>query len=142
MDLSPGSMKKRGLVVTTLMYQMEPNQYVDIGTPIQDILNNLQSSAPSLAHAAFVADGEYELYILAVPYQQFAYCDTHLIFDLRARQWFVWQPTSGSQSLLYNVTQAAVPQWLFIDGAGSNLNIYGANYLTDSGVSFPLTATT
>ena len=122
--------------------QSDFNTYVDIGTPIQDILNKLQPTAPSLAHAAFVADGEYELYILAVPYQQSTYCDTHLVFDLRARQWFVWQPAGGSLSLLYNVTQLAVPQWLFINGSSTAINIYASSATTDNGTAFNTTATT
>lgn len=122
--------------------QSDFNTYVDIGNPVQDILNNLQSTAPTLAHAAFVADGEYDLYILAVPYKQSTYCDTHLVYDLRHRQWFVWQPAGGSLSLLYNVTQAAVPQWLFINGSGSTINIYAASATTDNGTAIPVTATT
>jgi hypothetical protein len=122
--------------------QSDFNTYVDIGTPIQDILNKLQSTATTLAHAAFVADGEYELYILAVPYLQSTYCDTHLVFDLRARQWFVWQPAGGSLSLLYNVTQQAVPQALFIPGAANAINLYSTTATTDNGISIPVTATT
>lgn len=122
--------------------QSDFNTYVDIGTPIQDILNNLQSTAPSLAHAAFVADGEFDLYILAVPYQQSTYCDTHLVFDLRNRQWYVWQPANGSFSLLYNVTQQAIPQWLFINGFGSAINQYAQTATTDNGTAIPVTATT
>jgi len=123
--------------------QSDFNTYVDIGTPIQNILNNLQSTAPSLAHAAYVADGEYDLYILAVPYQESTYCDVHLVFDLRARQWSVWYPAFGSLSLLYNVTQQAVPQWLFIGGLGANgIWIYSSTATTDATVIIPVTATT
>lgn len=111
--------------------QSDFNTYVDIGTPVQNILNNLQSTAPSLAHAAYVADGEYDLYILAVPYTQSTYCDTHLVFDLRARQWFVWQPAGGSLALMYNVTQAAASQWLFINAAYGGINIYSPSYVYD-----------
>jgi hypothetical protein len=122
--------------------QSDFNTYVDIGTPVQDILNAQQPTAPLLAHAAYVADGEYDLYILAIPYKQSTYCDTHLVFDLRARQWFVWQPAGGSLSLMYNVTQAALSQWLFINGSGLDLNIYGSTYLNDGGTTIPVTATT
>jgi hypothetical protein len=121
--------------------QSDFNTYVDIGTPIQDILNALQPTAQSLAHAAFVADGEFELYILAVPYLQSTYCDTHLVFDLRARQWFVWQPAGGSTSLLFNITQAGAPQWLFLNSSNA-INIYNANAITDNGVTIPVSATT
>ncbi len=122
--------------------QSDFNTYVDIGTPVQNILNALQPTAQSLAHAAFVADGEYDLYILAVPYLQSSYCDTMLVFDLRARQWFVWQPAGGSISLLYNVTQAAVPQWLFLSGLGNVLNIFAQSATTDNGAIIPVTAQT
>jgi hypothetical protein len=122
--------------------QSDFNTYVDIGTPVQDILNNLQSTAPLLAHASFVADGEYELYILAVPYRQSTYCDTQLVFDLRTRQWFTWQPAGGSLSLLYNITQTAIPQWLFINGAGNAINIFSSLATTDNGTTIPVTATT
>ena len=122
--------------------QSDFNTYVDVGAPVQDILNNLQPTAASLAHAAFVADGEFELYILAVPYLQSTYCDTHLIYDLRAMKWCVWQPAGGSTSLMYNVTQAAVPQWLFINGASNAINIYNQLAISDAGTPIPVTATT
>lgn len=123
--------------------QSDFNTYVDIGTPVQNILNNLQPSAQTLAHSTYASDGEYEVYILAVPYQQSTYCDTHLVFDLKARQWFVWQPLGGSQSLLFNITQAGVPQWLFLGGTDtSNINIYSPFALTDNGSAIPVTATT
>lgn len=122
--------------------QSDFNTYMDIGHPIQDILNNLQSTAASLAHGAFVADGEFECYILAVPYKQSAYCDTHLVFDLRSRQWFVWEPAGGSLSLLFNINQTGQPQWLFINGAGMKANFYTSTALTDNGVIIPVSATT
>lgn len=122
--------------------QSDFNTYVDIGHPIQDILNSLQPTAATLAHGVFVADGEFDLYILAVPYRQSSYCDTHLVYDLRNRQWFVWQPADGSLSTLFNITAAGVPQWLFIDGTGQNIDIYSSSALTDRGVAIPLTATT
>jgi hypothetical protein len=122
--------------------QSDFNTYVDIGTPIQDILNAIQPTAQTLAHAAYVADGEYDLYILAVPYLQTAYCDLHLVFDLRARQWFVWKPAGGSLALMYNITQAAASQWLFITGAANVINIYDEETVLDNGTLVPLTATT
>lgn len=120
--------------------QSDFNTYVDIGAPIQDILNNLRSTAPTLAHASFVADGEYELYILAVPYTQTNYCDTHLVFDLRHRQWSVWTPANGSLSLGFNINVSGTPQWLFIDGTGTHINIYNSSAITDNGTAIPITA--
>jgi hypothetical protein len=122
--------------------QSDFNTYVDIGTPIQDILNNLQSTAASLAHASFVADGEFELYILAVPYTSSTLCDTHLVFDMRNRQWFVWTPANGSLALLYNVSAQGVPQWLFIGGGGVNIYQYLETDTTDNGETIPMSAKT
>jgi hypothetical protein len=122
--------------------QSDFNTYKDIGTPVQDILNGLQSTAASLAHAAYVADGEYELYILSVPYQQSTYCDTQLVYDLRAAQWCVWTPAGGSLSMLYNVAATGVPQWLFIPGDQEGINIYNAASVTDAGTPIGYTART
>lgn len=122
--------------------QSDFNTYVDIGTPIQDILNSLQPTAQTLAHASFVADGEFELYILSVPYRQSTYCDTHLVFDLRHRQWFVWQPAAGSLSLLFNISQSGAPQWLFLNGTGNQIEIYNSSATTDNGTVIPISATT
>ena len=122
--------------------QSDFNTYVDIGTPVQDILNSLQVTTQSLAHAAFVADGEFELYILSVPYLQSTYCDTMLVFDLRNRQWYVWQIAGGSEALLFNITQGGVPQWLFLNGAGSSLNIFSSGATSDNGTVIPVSAST
>jgi hypothetical protein len=122
--------------------QSDFNTYVDIGSRIQDILNNLKPSAQALAHATFVADGEYDLYILSVPYNQSSYCDLHLIYDMRHQQWCVWQPQNGSLALLYNVTASGAPQWLFISGATGTINRYDPNSRDDNGVVFSAIATT
>lgn len=122
--------------------QSDFNTYVDIGAPIQDVLNSLQPQAQTLAHAAFVASGEYNLYILSVPVNSTTFCDTHLVFDLKARQWFVWKPATGSLALLFNITANGSPQWLFIDGAGANIDQYNSVSPTDGGIAIPVTATT
>lgn len=122
--------------------QSDFNTYVDIGGPIQNILNSIQPQAQTLAHASFVSSGEYALYILSVPLNSTTQCDTHLVFDLKNRQWFVWKPTSGSLALLFNINAAGTPQWIFINGAGLAMNIYGSAFATDAGMAIPVTATT
>jgi hypothetical protein len=122
--------------------QSDFNTYIDVGAPIQDILNNLQSTANTLAHGVFVAQGEYDLFILAVPYLQSTYCDYHLIYDLRHQKWFVWAPSNGSLALQYNVTNAGQPQWLFVDGVQGTLNQYNSNATDDNGTAFNVTLVT
>lgn len=118
------------------------NTYTDIGGAVQDVLNSVQPSAQSLAHGTFVSDGEYDLYILSVPVASSTYCDTQLIYDLRAHMWFVWQPTDGSLAGLYNINISGQPMWLFIDKTGTNLYQYSPTFSSDNGVLFPVTATT
>lgn len=123
--------------------QSDFNTYMDIGAPIQDILNGLKSTAPSLVHASFVATGEYDLYIIAVPSTQTTYCDLHLVYDMRHQKWFVWQPTNGSLALLYNITAAGGTQWLFLQGTtGTAINRYQPTALTDNGTGFTVSAKT
>lgn len=122
--------------------QSDFNSYVDVGSPIQDILNALQPSAQTLAHAMYVADGEFDLYILAVPYLQSTYCDTHLVFDLRHRQWYVWQPAGGSVSMLFNISQVGAPQWFFINSGLHAILQYSSAATTDNGAGIPVEATT
>lgn len=121
--------------------QSDFNTYLDIGQPVQDILNNLKVTAPSLAHASFVSDGEFELYILAVPFNRSDICDTHLVFDLHSRKWFVWQPTNGSVAMLFNITQAGASQWLFVH-KDTDLHKYDRSTPTDVGTIIPCQATT
>lgn len=121
------------------------NTYTDIGWPVQDILNNLQPNAVSLAHAMFVADGEFDLYILAVPVNSTTACDYHLVYDIKNKLWFVWQPTIGSQGMLYNISASGTPQWLFLAGPSGGFNFlyqYQPQVLSDNGTIFPASAQT
>lgn len=89
------------------------NTYRDAGEPVQDILDRINPSAKQNAHAQFFSQGAYDIYILAVPTGTNTYCDTLLVYDLRTQQWQVWQPTDPTSSMLFNVTDAGVTQWLF-----------------------------
>lgn len=116
------------------------NSYHDIGHPIQDILDTINPSAAQSSHAMFVDDGEFDLYILAIPTGSNTSCDTHCIFNMRSQQWVVWTPTNPSLSMLFNVTSTGVPQWLF---AGNTLVYqYLESATNDNGTSFLTTART
>lgn len=116
------------------------NTYIDIGHPVQDILNSVQSTASTLAHAMLVSDGEFDLYILALPVASSTDCDTHLVYDMRSRRWFQWGPNDHSLGALFNITAAGVPQWLFTNG--SSIFQYTSASSTDNGVVIPVTAKT
>lgn len=117
------------------------NTYTDMGAPIQDVLNSINPlTARATAHAMYVSDGEFDIYILALPTGSNTFCDTHCAFDLRKQKWFVWKPTNQSQAMMFNINAAGLPQWLFV--AGSNLMQYNQNTYQDNGVSFQTLAKT
>lgn len=120
------------------------NTYTDIGHPVQDILNQINSSASSLAHAIFYGDGELDLFVLALPVASTTYCDTYLIYDLRAQAWSYWTPANGSLGALYNIDAAGIPQWLFLDGVtgGDTIFQFGSQFTTDNTSLITSTATT
>lgn len=117
------------------------NTYTDMGAPIQDVLNSINPlTARTNAHAMYVSDGEFDIYILAVPTGSNTFCDTHCAFDLRKQKWFVWQPTNQSQAMMFNINASGLPQWLFV--AGSNLMQYKSTTYQDNGVSYQTLAKT
>lgn len=120
------------------------NTYVDIGTPIQDILSSIQVNvAPSLCHGVYFANMQYELYILSVPIFQTTYCDYQLVYDLRHRQWYVWNLAVGSRSMLFNITADGIPQWIFLGGINGAITwLLSSAYTQDDASAITVSATT
>lgn len=116
------------------------NAYHDIGHPIQDVLDSINPAAAQAAHAMFVSDGEYDLYILAIPTGINTACDTHCVFNMRSQMWVIWKPTDPSGAMLFNVSKAGVPQWLF--STAFNIMRYSGTVSTDNGATFVRTAQT
>ena len=116
------------------------NSYQDIGHSIQDVLASINPNAAATSHAMFVSDGEFDLYILAVPTGANTTCDTHLVFNMRSQRWVVWQPNNHSLAMVFNVTAAGLPQWLF--STSGFLYQYRKDAFSDDGVNIPGTAVT
>lgn len=89
------------------------NTYMDLGHKIQDVLNSINPAAAQAAHAMFVQQGPFDLYILAIPTGANTLCDTHCVFNMRDQQWTIWKPSDPSAGMLFNLTAAGTPQWLF-----------------------------
>lgn len=89
------------------------NTYMDLGHKIQDVLNSINPAAAQSAHAMFVQQGPFDLYILAIPTGSNTLCDTHCVFNMRDQQWTIWKPSDPSAGMLFNLTAAGTPQWLF-----------------------------
>lgn len=122
--------------------QSDFNNYLDIGHPVQDVLNSINSSAAITANGVYVSDGEFELYILSIPVNKTNYADVQLVYDLRSQKWVRWNTTDGHAASLFNITAAGIPQWLFVQGSRSFIFQYQATATTDNGTAFPYSATT
>lgn len=105
------------------------NSYVDIGTPIQDVTSGIDLSAATISHAMFVAQGAYDLYILALSTLNTNVCDTVCVLDMRTRKWYVWNLTNPSTAMLFNINSLGQPQWLF--SSGSSMYVFSQNTVQD-----------
>jgi hypothetical protein len=92
------------------------NTYKDIGTPIQDVLDSINDSQASKAHATFYAEGPYDFYVLAIPTGANTEPETLCVYDLRNQTWYVWQPTDKVTAMLHNINSSGTPQWLWTAG--------------------------
>ena len=119
------------------------NVYDDIGHPIQTTLNTINTNvAQSTAWAMFVSNGQFDLYVLAIPTGISTVNNTVCVFDLRARQWFIWQLADNISTGVFNINASGIPQWIFSANTGvvykTAPNIYNDRY---GGVPTPYTVT-
>ena len=95
------------------------NSYLDIGTPIQDVLNSINRTVvQSVSHACFVSKGPAEYFMLYIPTGSSATANTVCVYNLRSKKWVVWQPTDTITASLFNLNILGVPQWLFATQLG------------------------
>lgn len=88
--------------------------YQDIGTPIQDVLNSINTSvAQSVSHACFVSQGPSEYYMLYIPTGSSTQPNTVCVYNMRTQKWFIWMPTDTVTTSLYNISSTGATQWLF-----------------------------
>jgi hypothetical protein len=114
------------------------NTYLDVGHPIQNILDNInQSVAQQVSWARYVGISVYNMYILAVPTGTSTQPDTLLVFDLKNHKWYVWKTTDKLLGGFYNITNAGVPQFIVVAASG---NIFIFDQTTqnaqDNGINF------
>jgi hypothetical protein len=94
--------------------QSNLTDYVDVGTSIQTTLNSLNSAAIQTSNAMFVSDGEFDLYILAIPTGSNTTPDTLCVYNLRTRKWVTWTLADNVASMCFSLlSTTGAPQWLF-----------------------------
>jgi hypothetical protein len=95
------------------------NSYQDIGTPIQDVLNSINTNvASTVAHACFVSEGPSEYFMLYIPTGSNMFADTVCVYNLRTKHWVIWKPSDIVTASLFNITAVGTPQWLFATEIG------------------------
>jgi hypothetical protein len=103
--------------------QSDFNTYKDIGADIQDQLLTINQSNASKSCAMSVSDGEYDLYILAVPTGSNTEPNTLFVYNLRTQTWCVWTLADPVVGMLYNITASGAIQKLFAS-VGTYQNIW------------------
>ena len=113
------------------------NSYQDIGHPVQDVLNSINTTALAAANAMFVSSGSYDLYKLAIPTGTNTTCDTVLVFNMRTAVWTVELPTNLVTAQLFDITESGETLILSAVIGDSLYNIVNSNtsYLTDTTTS-------
>jgi hypothetical protein len=121
------------------------NSYHDVGTPIQDVLNGINTAAVSSIHAQYVSKGPSDYYMLYIPTGTSTQPDTCCVFNLRTKKWFVWRPTDLATASLFFFDVNGLPRWLFASNAGA-LYEWSSNVFQDrvgnTPVSYPVTIQT
>jgi hypothetical protein len=108
--------------------QSDFNTYQDVGTPIQNILNTINSAATKNITGMYANQGAYDLFMLFVPTNGSTYANIVCVYNLRLQLWTVWEPSDLIGGTLFNVNVSGVPQWLFATANGSG-NVF---YIWDS----------
>lgn len=127
--------------------QTDFNSYQDIGAPIQDVLLTINPNAASNACAMALSDGEYDLYLLAIPTGSNTDPDTVLCYNLRTRSWAKWIPTDPVVGMVFDITVNGTTLPLFAsNGTYQHLFRLGRTYSQDrvslSAVNFTAIAQT
>lgn len=106
------------------------NTYDNVGTPIQPILETINTAALSASWAMAVSIGPYNFYVLGIPTGNNTVPDTFLVFDLRLGKWYVWEMADMFACGIYYVNIAGIARWIMIDASGTVRN-FDQSFLMD-----------
>lgn len=74
------------------------NTNVDIGEPVQDILNLINPSYFNQSFGCYMGKGVYQFYVLFICYNAQTAPQLALVFDLKGKRWATWDFTLSSES--------------------------------------------
>jgi hypothetical protein len=121
------------------------NTYLDVGTPIQDVLNTINTAAVGTIHANYVNKGPADYYMLYIPTGSSTNPNTVCVFNLRSKKWFIWQPTDSISTSLFLIDGSGFPRWLFGAATGSLYEWTQGTFqdrINNTPVSYPVTMQT
>lgn len=95
------------------------NTYSNVGTPIQDVLNGITTTAVSTVHACFVTQGAANWYMLYIPTGGASTPNTVCVFNLGTKTWSIWSPTDLVNASLFFFDANGTPKWTFSTALGS-----------------------
>jgi hypothetical protein len=109
--------------------QSDFSSYQSVGTPVQHILATINPTATANCRVTYVGIAPHDLFIFAFPTGSNTSCDTLLVYEIATQRWFQWVPADQISGLLYNISLAGTPQFLFSTGA--NVYQFGPANLQD-----------
>lgn len=112
--------------------QSDFNTYQDIGAPIQDLLLTINPQGQSNCVAMAVSDGEYDLYMLAIPTGTNTDPNVVCVYNLKTKTWAIWYPTDPVVGMHFNINASGMPQKIFgSNGTYKHLFLFDRSYSQD-----------
>jgi hypothetical protein len=117
------------------------NTYMDVGTPLQDILESVNLAAIDTCHATYFSSGRYALYTLFLPTGSSTTPDTVCVYSLTDKRWYVWKFADNFTASLFNVMANGATQLILADSNGTLYKL-DPTATTDNGTAIRSTART
>lgn len=97
------------------------NTYTNVGEPIQNTLNLINTSAADACWATYVGEADQNFYVLAIPTGTNTIPDTLCIYNIARGSWFVWTSVVNFIAGLYYMNFRGIPRFLVVTPDGGIL---------------------
>jgi hypothetical protein len=117
------------------------NVYADVGRPIQDVLNTINTAAVQSSFAIATTQAPYAWYMLFVPTGTATAPNTVCLYDVQSKQWFVWYLYDTFTTGLLHINAAGIPQ-IILTRSDATFWLLSSAVSTDNGNVIPTTIQT
>lgn len=122
------------------------NTYIDIGVPVQDVLNQINPGYMYQSFGAYMGKGVYQFYTLFICFGVETAPQLAVVFDLKSKKWATWLYTGASESFGSGITYInpvdGLPYLLLSSVSTGNLCKFDDTIITDFGNAFTCTLRT